>query len=166
MGPVAVSEEGRVATIRMHDPARRNALGPAMLDGLLAAFDGFGDRDIRAVVLRAGPADDDSWENATQEEIEAEMAVHGAFAEAVAQRATLLGGEALAAPGESITLRPSADGGPRTVTDGPYAESAEQIGGYYVIDVANLDEALDWAARIPNSHFGTVEVRPVMEFEG
>ena len=60
MEPVAVSEEGRVATIRMHDPLRRNALGPAMLDGLNAAFDGLGGRDVRAVVLRAGP-DDPVW---------------------------------------------------------------------------------------------------------
>lgn len=60
MEPVAVSEEGRVATIRMHDPLRRNALGPAMLDGLIAAFDGFEGRDVRAVVLRAGP-DDPVW---------------------------------------------------------------------------------------------------------
>lgn len=60
MGPVSVSEGGRVATIRMHDPARRNALGPAMLDGLNAAFDGLAARDVRAVVLRAGP-DDPVW---------------------------------------------------------------------------------------------------------
>ena len=60
MGPVTVSEEGRVATIRMHDPARRNALGPAMLEELIAAFDGFKGRDVRAVVLRAGP-DDPVW---------------------------------------------------------------------------------------------------------
>ena len=57
MEPVAVSVEDRVATIRMHDPARRNALGTAMLDGLAAAFDGLQGQDIRAVVLRAGPED-------------------------------------------------------------------------------------------------------------
>ena len=50
------------------------------------------------------------------------------------------------------------------MTDGPFIESKEVVGGFYLIDVANLDEALEWAARIPNAHFGTVEVRPVADF--
>ena len=119
---------------------------------------------MKYLVLLAGPADDDSWENATQEEIEAEMALHGAFAEAVAQRATLLGGEALAAPGESITLRPSADGGPRTVTDGPYAESAEQIGGYYVIESDDRDTVVELCEILP-AHY-TLEIRPIVDMVG
>lgn len=53
--------------------------------------------------------------------------------------------------------------GKRMVTDGPFAETTEQLGGYYVIDVANLDEALAVAARIPGAKKGTVEVRPVFE---
>lgn len=57
MGPVETIETGGVATIRMCDPARRNALGPAMLEGLVAAFDALAGRDVRAVVLRAGPED-------------------------------------------------------------------------------------------------------------
>jgi hypothetical protein len=54
--------------------------------------------------------------------------------------------------------------GERIVADGPFIKSKEVIGGFYAIDVANLDEALGWAARVPNAAFGTVEVRPVMEF--
>ena len=50
-------------------------------------------------------------------------------------------------------------------TDGPFAETKEQLGGYYLIDVANLDEALDWAAKIPSSATGSIEVRPLMVFE-
>ncbi|MEU8296410.1 YciI family protein [Micromonospora sp. NPDC048909] len=57
--------------------------------------------------------------------------------------------------------------GERTVTDGPFAETREVLGGYYVIDVPNLDVALDWAARCPGARDGgTMEVRPVAEFEG
>jgi hypothetical protein len=55
--------------------------------------------------------------------------------------------------------------GERIVTDGPFIESKEVIGGFYVIDVANLDEALGWAAKVPNATFGTVEVRPVIQFD-
>jgi hypothetical protein len=57
------------------------------------------------------------------------------------------------------------DGKP-LVTDGPFAESREQLGGYFLIDVADLDEALGIAARIPAARMGTIEVRPVMEIGG
>lgn len=53
--------------------------------------------------------------------------------------------------------------GQRTVTDGPYAETREVLGGYYVIDVADLDVALDWAARCPGARDGSIVVRPVAE---
>jgi hypothetical protein len=56
--------------------------------------------------------------------------------------------------------------GKRLVTDGPFAETREQLGGYFLVDAENLDEALGIAARIPGARTGTVEVRPVMEVEG
>jgi hypothetical protein len=56
--------------------------------------------------------------------------------------------------------------GKRQVTDGPFAETREQLGGFFMIDAANLDEAIDIAARIPGAKKGTVEVRPVVELEG
>lgn len=56
--------------------------------------------------------------------------------------------------------------GKRLVTDGPFAETREQLGGYFLIDVKNLDEALAVAARIPPARKGTVEVRPVIEIPG
>ena len=49
------------------------------------------------------------------------------------------------------------------VTDGPFAETKEQLGGYYVIDVESVDEALEWAAKIPSARYGTIEVRPVVQ---
>jgi hypothetical protein len=56
--------------------------------------------------------------------------------------------------------------GKRLVTDGPFTETREQIGGYFLIDAKNLDEAIDIAGRIPGARIGTVEVRPVREVEG
>lgn len=56
--------------------------------------------------------------------------------------------------------------GKRLVTDGPFAETREQLGGYYLIDAANLDDAILIAERVPPAKFGTVEIRPVMEIEG
>ena len=62
----------------------------------------------------------------------------------------------------SVRLR----GGKRLVTDGPFAETREQLGGYYLIDATNLDEAIGIAARVPVANVGTVEIRPVMEIPG
>lgn len=56
--------------------------------------------------------------------------------------------------------------GKRFVTDGPFAETREQLGGYYIIDAPNLDDAIRIAERVPPARFGTVEIRPVMEIEG
>ena len=56
--------------------------------------------------------------------------------------------------------------GKRLVTDGPFAETREQLGGYFFIDAGDLDQALDIAARIPAARIGTVEIRPVMEIDG
>lgn len=56
--------------------------------------------------------------------------------------------------------------GKRLITDGPFAETREQLGGYYVIEAKNLDEAISVAERVPPAKFGTVEIRPVMEIEG
>jgi hypothetical protein len=57
-------------------------------------------------------------------------------------------------------------GGKRLVTDGPFAETREQLGGYYLVDAKDLDEAIRIAERIPPARFGTIEIRPVMEIEG
>ena len=56
--------------------------------------------------------------------------------------------------------------GKRLVTDGPFAETREQLGGYYLVEAQNLDEAMGIAARIPAARFGTIEVRPVIELPG
>lgn len=56
--------------------------------------------------------------------------------------------------------------GKRLITDGPFAETREQLGGYYVVEAANLDEAISIASRIPGARKGTVEIRPILELKG
>ena len=53
--------------------------------------------------------------------------------------------------------------GEKLVTDGPFAETKEQLGGYYIVEAESLDEAIEWASKIPSARFGTIEVRPVMQ---
>lgn len=68
----------------------------------------------------------------------------------------------LTAAATSVRMRD----GKRLVTDGPFAETREQLGGYYLIEAADLDEAIDIAARVPGVRWGTIEIRPVMEIAG
>ena len=73
-----------------------------------------------------------------------------------------LGGEALEPTTSATTVRESA--GKTLTTDGPFAETKEQLGGYYMINCANLDEAIEAASRIPSVGRGSIEIRPIMEF--
>ena len=57
-------------------------------------------------------------------------------------------------------------GGKRLVTDGPFAETREQLGGYFIVDVRDLDEAIEMAGRLPSARLGTIEIRPIMEIPG
>jgi len=111
--------------------------------------------------------DESRWAAATDEEIAAEMARHGVFAEAVAaaEGAKILGGEALQSTQTASTLRRgSADEEP-VLTDGPFAETKEALGGYYLVEARDLDQALELAKVCPVSD-GGVEVRPIWEFGG
>jgi hypothetical protein len=71
----------------------------------------------------------------------------------------LKGGERLKPVATATTVRMK--NGKTEVLNGPYAETREQLGGYYLIDVADLDAALSWAARCPGASYGTIEVRPI-----
>ncbi len=71
-------------------------------------------------------------------------------------------GEALQPTHTATTVR--VRGGKITTTDGPFAETKEQLGGFYLLECANLDEAIAWAAKIPGARDGSVEVRPIAEF--
>jgi len=73
------------------------------------------------------------------------------------------GGEALMPPETATCLRMR--GGKAEITDGPFAETKEQLGGYYILDCDNLDDALRYAAMIPVAETGTIELRPIMSFD-
>lgn len=85
---------------------------------------------------------------------------YAAYGQALAEAGVLVGGAALHGGDAATTVR-YADGS-RLVQDGPFADSKEQLGGYFVIEVPDLDAALDWAARSPAAEDGVVEVRPVV----
>ncbi len=79
----------------------------------------------------------------------------------LAAAGVMRGGEALQPTGTATTVRVR-EGKVRN-TDGPFAETKEQLGGFYLIDVPNLDQALSWAAKCPGSAYGSIEVRPIAE---
>ena len=87
------------------------------------------------------------------------MQAYGAYTDALAASGTLQAGERLRPVGDATSVR--VRGGKTEVLNGPYAETREQLGGYYLIDVPDLDAALGWAARCPSSSHGTIEVRPI-----
>lgn len=111
------------------------------------------------LLLTSDPADEPTPDS---EAFGPYMEEWAAYSQALVEAGAMVSGEALEGPETASTVR--VRDGKRLVADGPFVESKEVVGGFYVIDVANLDEALAWAARIPNAHFGTVEVRPVVDF--
>ncbi len=82
-----------------------------------------------------------------------------AYTKAMKDSGVLIGGERLRPSSSATTVRNV--GGKNQVLNGPYAETKEQLGGYYIIDVPDLDAALSWASRCPGTQYGAVEVRPV-----
>jgi hypothetical protein len=97
--------------------------------------------------------------NAGAAEREQGLAAYGAYMEAMKQAGVIVGGDRLRPTSSASTVRVT--DGKTKVLDGPYAESREQLGGYFVIDVPDLDAALSWAARCPGASRGTIEVRPI-----
>jgi len=85
------------------------------------------------------------------------------FTDLVQKDGVLVSGEALEPVTTATTV--TRENGPVETTDGPFAETKEQLGGFYILDCKNLDEALGYAAKIPSTEHGRVEVRPVMVFE-
>jgi hypothetical protein len=105
--------------------------------------------------------DEAAWASAGQEGLDQAMKEHMAFGENHA--AVLRGGNALEPTGAATSIRKDSSGG-FAVTDGPFAETKEVLGGYYMVEAANLDEAIAVAKQVP-APFGGVEVRPVRVFD-
>jgi len=90
------------------------------------------------------------------------MEGYNAFTAHLRERGTLLAGEALDGVATATTVR-VVDG--RTITtDGPFAETKETLGGFYLVEAADLDEAIAWAAMIPGAQHGCIEIRPVWDY--
>src|SRR5262245_33697562 len=104
-------------------------------------------------------ADEEPWEAFSDEERQEAYERYRALSEAARKAGVLAGGNELAATRDATTVRVRAQ--ETLVTDGPYAEVKEALGGYYIFECDSMDEALDWAARIPAAEYGAVEVRPV-----
>jgi hypothetical protein len=109
--------------------------------------------------------DDESWfDNATDATWQEAMVEHGAFSAAVvAAGASILGGEALDRSSTATVVRRGDGSTPPVVADGPFIETKEALGGFYIIEARDLDHALTLAAACPA---GTVEVRPVIDTSG
>ena len=102
-------------------------------------------------------------DEATQEMGEAVFHEYMAFAEQAAQRGLEPQGEGLQPVSTATTVRMRA--GKILTTDGPFAETKEQLGGYYILNCKDLDEAIEMAAKVPAARTGSIEIRPIMVFE-
>jgi hypothetical protein len=101
------------------------------------------------------------WESVTPEQGAQMMAEYGAFGEELGDK--ILAGDGLQPTGTATTVR--VRDGESLLTDGPFAETKEQLGGFYLVEADSIDQALEWAAKIPGARTGSVEVRPVMDYE-
>ena len=107
--------------------------------------------------------DERQGQNASPEETKEVMDQWWKYEAWLGEKGIKRAGEALQPTNQATTVRVQHE---KTVTtDGPFAETKEQLGGFYLIEAANLDEALEAAAKCPGAWFGSIEVRPVMEFE-
>ncbi len=104
---------------------------------------------------------ENGWSKLTKAEQEQGVAAYVAYGEALTKASALVGTNRLQPTSASTTVRLT--NGKSQVLDGPYVDTKEQLGGYFLIDVADLDAAISWAARCPAAGHGVVEVRPIWE---
>lgn len=103
--------------------------------------------------------DDAPWERMSDDERANAYELYAEFGRAARAAGVFVDGNELGPTASATTVR--IRDGKQLVTDGPYAEVKESLGGYYILDCGSFDEAVDWAARIPAAAYGAVEVRPV-----
>lgn len=102
-----------------------------------------------------------AWAALAPAEMEREMGAYMAYTQALIAAGTFVDGSELAPTPTARSVKVT-DGG-AVVTDGPYVDTKEQLGGYYILEVASMDEAIAWAAKCPGARHGGVEVRPLNE---
>jgi hypothetical protein len=100
------------------------------------------------------------WQELSEDERRDVFQRYVAFSQALRDRGAYVAGEPLQPTATATTVRVHND--ETLTTDGPFAETKEQLGGFYVIDVDTIDEAIEWAAQIPAAEGGSIEVRPIM----
>ena len=108
-------------------------------------------------------ASEQDWASQTEEESQAQFQDYMAFTKDIVDRGIYKGGEALQQIATATTVR--VRDGETLTTDGPFAETKEQLGGFYLVEAKDLDEAIEIATRIPDVRRGSIEVRPVMEMD-
>jgi hypothetical protein len=104
-------------------------------------------------------SDESGWSKMTQAEQQQGMAAYMAYSEALKKAGAFVGSNRLQPVSAATTVKIA--NGKQQVLDGPYADSKEQLGGYFLIEAPDLDGAITWAARCPGASHGTIEVRPV-----
>jgi hypothetical protein len=107
--------------------------------------------------------DESKWGTMPKEQSDAMMGEYYAFTDDIKKNGQHLAGEALQPTETATTVR--VRNGKVSTTDGPFAETKEQLGGFYMINAKDLNEAIQVAARIPSARLGSIEVRPIMEFD-
>jgi hypothetical protein len=104
-------------------------------------------------------SDESGWSNMTPADQEQAMGAYHAYTEALSKAGALVGSNRLRPVSSATTVRVA--NGKTQVLNGPYPDTKEQLGGFYLIDVPDLDAAISWAARCPGASHGIVEVRPI-----
>jgi hypothetical protein len=105
--------------------------------------------------------DEDAWEARSDADRESLLLEYAQLSRDLREQSKMLGGEELQPVATATTVRVRS--GDAIVTDGPFAETKEKLGGFYLIEADSLDEAIEWAGRIPSARLGTIEVRPVVD---
>jgi hypothetical protein len=104
--------------------------------------------------------DEKQWMSLPESEMKEMYAAYGRFTKELVAAGAMRGGSELAPISSATTVR--LRNGKTVTTDGPFAETKEQLGGYYVVELADLDAAIKWAAKIPSAAFGSIEIRPLV----
>ncbi|HWZ84934.1 MAG TPA: YciI family protein [Thermoanaerobaculia bacterium] len=117
---------------------------------------------MRYILLIYDP--ESKWASMSEQERGQLFQEYGTFTESIKKSGHWVSGDPLQPTSTATTVR--VRGGKTATTDGPFAETREQLGGFYIIKASNLDEATGIAARVPSARLGSIEVRPIMEMTG
>lgn len=104
--------------------------------------------------------DEGAWAKLSPDQISAEMGAYFAYTEELAKAGVLVAGDELHPVATAKTV--SVEGGKQKIVDGPFAETKEALGGYYLVKAETIEDALAWAAKCPGAKYGRIEVRPVV----